>query len=194
VRNWVIIEPNKFCGSRQKFACRSYVERMPTHGSHMSTISCVRHAIGMRSSYDTHEIVVQTLHTVILLYIRYGNFNGITGENDLETISPDLLGGLCGATNDRYVWTVYSPDLQNFQLFRCFFHVTGTQRDGSDKPPEDSRSIRDFGGLEHFPAMRDTGKIPKSRFETEEKTHQQDSRSYCILKPGRQKEGMCNIF
>jgi hypothetical protein len=27
---------------------------------------------------------------VILLYIRYGNFNGITGDNDLETMPPDL--------------------------------------------------------------------------------------------------------
>jgi hypothetical protein len=44
----------------------------------------------MRSTYDTHEIVWQTLHTVIHLYIRYGNFNGITGRIDLETISPDL--------------------------------------------------------------------------------------------------------
>jgi hypothetical protein len=69
--------------NRMPIVCRTHAERMPTHGSHMSTV--------MRSTYDTHEIVMQTLYTVIYLYIRYGNFNGITGENDLETISPDLL-------------------------------------------------------------------------------------------------------
>jgi hypothetical protein len=79
--------------NRMPIVCRTHAERMPTHGSHMSTVmrsAYVRHAIGMRSTYDTHEIVMQTLYTVIHLYIRYGNFNGITGDNDLETISPDL--------------------------------------------------------------------------------------------------------
>jgi hypothetical protein len=83
--------------NRMPIVCRTHAERMPTHGSHMSTVmrsAYVRHAIGMRSTYDTHEIVMQTLYTVIHLYIRYGNFNGITGENDLETISPDLHGEL----------------------------------------------------------------------------------------------------
>jgi hypothetical protein len=51
----------------------------------------VRHAIGMRSSYDTHEIVLQFFHTVMEHDFRYGNVNGIIQENDLETIFPDLL-------------------------------------------------------------------------------------------------------
>jgi hypothetical protein len=60
------IKPSKFCGSRKK----SHVCHMSNACWHMGVTwapSWVRHVIGMGSTYDTHEIVVQTLHTVTLL-------------------------------------------------------------------------------------------------------------------------------
>jgi hypothetical protein len=100
LRNSVIYPPEQVLWEPQKnrmpIVCRTHVDTWESHEHcHAFGMQYVRHAIGMRSTYDTHEIVLQTLHTVINLYIRYGNFNGITGENDLETISPDPQCVVC---------------------------------------------------------------------------------------------------